>query len=164
MIDSYLQDSAFTAVKRDAKFSAGCVKGVPFVNRRYTEGVPFCEKWYLKGWRVWPPGWASPYKHLFSNPSPQGGQHLPSSAISSHQVLSQYWLGSEEKIHNLIVVTSWSSWWVEKNDLPMVTESFWNLSNRHICKVHKLIDISFKDKLKIQVFTFRSQTRTKLGC
>ena len=41
MIDSYLKDSAFTAVKRDAKVLTRCVKGVPFVNRRYTEGVPF---------------------------------------------------------------------------------------------------------------------------
>ena len=117
------------------------MKGVSFVNRRYTEGEPFCEKWYLKGWRVWPPGRASPYKHLLSTPSPQGGQHLPFSAISSHP---------EEKIHNLIVVTLWSSWWVEKNDLLMVTESFWNLSNTHICKVHRLIDISFKDKIKFK--------------
>ena len=34
VIDFYLNDSAFTEVKRD-------VKGVPFVNRRYTKGVPF---------------------------------------------------------------------------------------------------------------------------
>ena len=41
VIDSYLKDSAFTAVKRDAKFSTRYVTGVPFVNRRYTKGVPF---------------------------------------------------------------------------------------------------------------------------
>ena len=41
VIDSYLKDSEFTAVKRDAKFWTRCVKGVPFVNRRYTKGVPF---------------------------------------------------------------------------------------------------------------------------
>ena len=34
VIDSYLKDSAFTAVKRDAKFQTRYVKGVPFVNRR----------------------------------------------------------------------------------------------------------------------------------
>ena len=44
-IDSYLYDSAFTAVKRDAKSQTRYVKGVPFVNRRYMEGVP----WYIKG-------------------------------------------------------------------------------------------------------------------
>ena len=42
-IDSYLKDSAFTAVKREAMQSSiqGMWKGVPFVNRRYTKGVPF---------------------------------------------------------------------------------------------------------------------------
>ena len=41
VIDSYLNGSAFTALKRDAKFLTKYVKGVPFVNRRYTKGVPF---------------------------------------------------------------------------------------------------------------------------
>ena len=41
VIDSYLKDSAFTAVKRDVKYLTRYVKGVPFVNRRYTKGVPF---------------------------------------------------------------------------------------------------------------------------
>ena len=42
VIDSYLNDSVFTAVKRDAKFKASYVKGVlvPFVNRRCRNGVP----------------------------------------------------------------------------------------------------------------------------
>ena len=40
MFDSYLIDGAFTAVKRDAKFETD-VKEVPFVNRKYTKGVPF---------------------------------------------------------------------------------------------------------------------------
>ena len=40
VIDSYLNDSVFTAVKRDAKFKTRYVKGVPFVNRRCTKGVP----------------------------------------------------------------------------------------------------------------------------
>ena len=48
MIDSYLKDSAFTAVKRDAKFYTRYVKGVPFVNRRYTKGVPFSWKMVYK--------------------------------------------------------------------------------------------------------------------
>ena len=41
VIDSYLKDSEFTAVKRDAKFYTRYVKGVPFANRRYTRRVPF---------------------------------------------------------------------------------------------------------------------------
>ena len=49
MIDSYLKDSAFTAVKRDAKFLTKYVEGVPFVNRRYTKGVPFSFKKKGKG-------------------------------------------------------------------------------------------------------------------
>ena len=49
MTDSYLIDSAFTAVKRDAEFKTRYVKVVPFVNRRYTEGDLFREHWYIKG-------------------------------------------------------------------------------------------------------------------
>ena len=41
VIDSCLKDSAFTGVKRDAKFQTRYVKGVPSVNRRYSKGVPF---------------------------------------------------------------------------------------------------------------------------
>ena len=41
LIDSYLKDSAFTAVKRDVNFSTRYVKEVPFANRRNTKGVPF---------------------------------------------------------------------------------------------------------------------------
>ena len=41
VIYSYLKDSAFVSVKRDAKFSARYVKGVPFFNRRYKKVVPF---------------------------------------------------------------------------------------------------------------------------
>ena len=44
VIDSYLNDSVFTAVKRDAKFKTRYVKGVPFVNRRCTKGVPLSWK------------------------------------------------------------------------------------------------------------------------
>ena len=39
-IDSYLKHCAFTAVKRDTKFLTRYVKGIPFVNRSYTKGVP----------------------------------------------------------------------------------------------------------------------------
>ena len=41
VIDFYLNDIAFTAVKRDPKFYTRYVKGVPFVYRRSTKGVPF---------------------------------------------------------------------------------------------------------------------------
>ena len=53
VIDSYLKDSAFTSVKRDAKFSTRYVKGVPFFNRRYTKGVPFLWKMLHKRVRGW---------------------------------------------------------------------------------------------------------------
>ena len=49
VIDSYLKDGAFTAVKRDATFYTRYVKGVPFVNRRHTSGVPFPSKIEGKG-------------------------------------------------------------------------------------------------------------------
>ena len=39
MIDSYLNDNAFTAVKRDAKFSKRYVKGVPFSSKRLYKRV-----------------------------------------------------------------------------------------------------------------------------
>ena len=38
MIDLYLKDSAFTALKRDAKVYTRYVKGVPFFNRRSKMG------------------------------------------------------------------------------------------------------------------------------
>ena len=41
LIYSYFKESAFTAVKRDAKFYARYVRGVPFVNRRCMKGLPF---------------------------------------------------------------------------------------------------------------------------
>ena len=42
------QDIAFTTIERDAKFETGCVKEVPFVNRKYTKGVPFQSKMVYK--------------------------------------------------------------------------------------------------------------------
>ena len=41
VIDSHLNDSASTAVKMVAKFETRYVKGVLFVNRKYTKEVPF---------------------------------------------------------------------------------------------------------------------------
>ena len=41
VIDSHLNESAFTSVKRDAKLLNRYVKGVTCVNRRYTKGVVF---------------------------------------------------------------------------------------------------------------------------
>ena len=57
--DSCLNDSAFTAVKKDAKCYTRNVKGVPFVNRRSTKGAPFSWKMVYR---------ASPYKNLLSTP------------------------------------------------------------------------------------------------
>ena len=48
---SYFKDSAFPAVKRDAVFLNGYVKGVPFLTRRYTERVPFLSKMVHKSVR-----------------------------------------------------------------------------------------------------------------
>ena len=45
VIYSYFKDSAFTAVKRvNAKFLTRYVKEVSFVNRRYSNGLPFLSK------------------------------------------------------------------------------------------------------------------------
>ena len=41
LIYSYFKESAFTAVKRDAKFYARYVRGVPFLNRRCMKRLPF---------------------------------------------------------------------------------------------------------------------------
>ena len=38
---AYFRDCEFAAAKRDLKFLTRCVKGEPFVNIRYTKGVPF---------------------------------------------------------------------------------------------------------------------------
>ena len=49
VIDSCLNDNAFTAVKRNAKFETRYVKGVPFFNRSgIRKGYLFREKWYIK--------------------------------------------------------------------------------------------------------------------
>ena len=49
VIYSYFKNSAFTAVKRlNTKFLTRCVKEVPFVIRRYTNGLPFLSKMVYK--------------------------------------------------------------------------------------------------------------------
>ena len=55
-IYSYFKESAFTAVKRDAKFYARYVKGVPFVNRRCMKGSPFLSQLVYKGDKGLDPG------------------------------------------------------------------------------------------------------------
>lgn len=41
-------DSAFIAIKRDAKFLTKYVKKVPFLTEKYTKGVPFLPKMVYK--------------------------------------------------------------------------------------------------------------------
>ena len=60
VIDSYLNDNKFTAVKRDVKFWTRYVKGVPFVNRRHTKGVPCSWKMVHKRVRGWTSGQSLP--------------------------------------------------------------------------------------------------------
>ena len=50
MIDSYLNECAFTEVKSDASsLKARYVKGIPIVEKVYERGTFFREKWYIKG-------------------------------------------------------------------------------------------------------------------
>ena len=53
---SYPKDSAFTAVKGDAEFLNRFVKGVPFVNKKYTKEVPFLSCMVHKRARSWSSG------------------------------------------------------------------------------------------------------------
>ena len=41
------KESALAVANRDAKFSTRDVKGVPFLNRRYSKGVPFKKSTYI---------------------------------------------------------------------------------------------------------------------
>ena len=72
VIDSHLNESAFTSVKREAKLLNRYVKGVPCVNRRCTKGVLFFVKngilMGIKG--VVHRGGPSLYKMLLSTPPP----------------------------------------------------------------------------------------------
>ena len=48
--DSYLNDSAFTVVKREAKqASKVCKKGYHLSIGGIRKGYVFCQKWYIKG-------------------------------------------------------------------------------------------------------------------
>ena len=58
MIYSYFKDSAFTAVKRDAKFGTRYAKGEPFVDRSLTKGVPFLPKLVNRRVRDWASKWS----------------------------------------------------------------------------------------------------------
>ena len=49
VIDSYLKDSAFISVKRDALFSTRYVKGYHFSIGGIRKEYLFCEKCYIKG-------------------------------------------------------------------------------------------------------------------
>ena len=57
---SYFKDSGFTEVKRDGKSQTNNVKGVPFVNRRCSKGVPFQSKMVNKSVRGLTFGWNLP--------------------------------------------------------------------------------------------------------
>ena len=56
----YVKDSVFTVVERDAKFYTWCVKGVSFINRRYTKGGTFLSKTVYKRVRGRTSGWSPP--------------------------------------------------------------------------------------------------------
>ena len=70
VIYSYFEDSAFTAVKRDAKLQPRYVSSTNVANRTYRKGVSFLSKMVYK--RVKGGGGASPYKTLLSTPPPPG--------------------------------------------------------------------------------------------
>ena len=48
VVYSHFKNSAFQAIKRDAKFPARYVKKVPFLTEKYTKGVPFLPKMVYK--------------------------------------------------------------------------------------------------------------------
>ena len=48
-ICSYFKGNTFTALKRNKKFQTRFVKGVQFINRRYTKRIPFLSKMVYKG-------------------------------------------------------------------------------------------------------------------
>ena len=64
----YFKESAFTVVERDAKFYTWCVKGVSFINRRYTKGGTFLSKTVYKRVRGRTSGWSLPVYHFCSTP------------------------------------------------------------------------------------------------
>ena len=62
------------------------MKEVPFVNRRYTKEVPFCQKWYMKGLGVGHRGGASLYKTLLNtSPPPPINSDVPPTSVGMCQ-------------------------------------------------------------------------------
>ena len=68
-MESDLHGISFTAVERDAKFETRYVKEVPFVNGRYTKGVPFLPKMVYKRVRGRTSGRSLPVLNVFEDPS-----------------------------------------------------------------------------------------------
>jgi len=66
------KDSAFAAVKREATFCTKYVERVPFVNRRYTKGVPFLSKMVYERVRGWTSGQCPRTKLCWVPPSREG--------------------------------------------------------------------------------------------
>ena len=60
VVYSYIKDREFTAVKRVESSKLGNEKGVPFLNRRYTTGVPFLLIMVYKRVRGWTSGGSLP--------------------------------------------------------------------------------------------------------
>ena len=60
VVYSYIKDREFTAVKRMKSSKLGNEKGVPFLNRRYTTGVPFLLIMVYKRVRGWTSGGSLP--------------------------------------------------------------------------------------------------------
>ena len=60
----------FPVVKKDEKFYARYVKGVPFVNGRYTRGVPLLLTTVYKRIRDWTAGRSLPVRNFVEWPSP----------------------------------------------------------------------------------------------
>ena len=68
------KDSEFAAVKRDATFYTKYVERVPFVNRRYTKGIPFVSKMEHKRVRDWTSRQRPGIKNLLSTPFEGGAR------------------------------------------------------------------------------------------
>ena len=60
VVYSYIKDREFTAVKGMESSKLGNEKGVPFLNRRYTTGVPFLLIMVYKRVRGWTSGGSLP--------------------------------------------------------------------------------------------------------
>ena len=87
VIDSYLKDCTFTAVKRDArvKFLTGYVKGITFFKRRYKKGVPFLSKMVYKRVSRWTDlRMEPPVYNSLDYPSPPRQVSLPAARNKPH--------------------------------------------------------------------------------